>query len=586
MIKQESIAQLKAVVDIVEVVGGYVDLKREGAGYKAICPFHNEKTASFHVDPSKNTYTCYGCGVYGDAINFIRDYEGIGFYEAVEKLADRYGVEISYTYARPKMEDSACQLLDKMATCYQEILARTPHALQYLKARGINEDSIAEFRLGYCDSRAVLAYVEKHRLDKEVLHDLGVLGWGGEQGRTQYATLFNRLIFPIQSMNGAIVAFGGRALEKNEVKYLNSSTSALFNKSKTLYGYFQARPHIIKEQRAIITEGYVDVILAHQAGIKTAMATLGTALTSDHLPLLRPLKESSPIIMAYDMDRAGQEATQRAIELLCSNLKYGGVAQMPKGLDVADMVAQGKIQELKNALDNPIPFIDFSLKRIIAGYDFERPLDISACARECARFLYEIVQEVNLINWYTKWLKENYSLVCLPQEPQKPTEEIVPAYPGNHNEEMILYILMARPQYVEVLRPCIESKYFSIPENARTYEDLLAGRLNTSHQNILAKSAYLVRLAEVHVEMGVQEEWLLETALQLGKDFWVSYWRAWGDADDTGRQWDAYTHANLIEDMDKIECLQLLPLMHYLPSTHDVSVWGLPKSVRELYDPL
>ncbi|WP_104758274.1 DNA primase [Helicobacter salomonis] len=585
MIRQESIAQLKAVVDIVEVVGGYVELKREGVGYKAICPFHNEKTASFHVDPSKNTYTCYGCGVYGDAINFIRDYEGIGFYEAVEKLADRYGVEISYTHARPKMENSACQLLDKMATCYQEILARTPHALQYLKARGINEDSIAEFRLGYCDSRAVLAYVEKHRLDKEALHDLGVLGWGGEQGGTQYATLFNRIIFPIQSMNGAVVAFGGRTLEQGGVKYINSSASALFNKSKTLYGYFQARPHILEKQRIIITEGYIDVILAHQAGIKTAVATLGTALTSDHLPLLRPLKESSPIIMAYDMDRAGQEATQRAIELLCSNLKYGGVAQMPKGLDVADMVAQGKIQELKNALDNPIPFIDFSLKRIIAGYDFERPLDISACARECARFLYEIVQEVNLINWYTKWLKENYNLVCVPPKPEEPTEELVPAYPGNHNEEMILYILMTRPQYIEVLRPCIESKYFSIPENARTYEDLLAGRLNTPHQNALAKSAYLVRLAEVHVEMGAQEEWLLETALQLGKDFWVSYWRAWGDADDTGRQWDAYTHANLIEDMDKIECLQLLPLMHYLPSTRDVSVWGLPKGVRELYDP-
>ncbi len=482
-------------------------------------------------------------------------YEGLEFYEAVVKLADRYGVEISYTHTRPKMEDSACQLLDKMATCYQEILARTPHVLQYLKARGINDRSIQEFRLGYCDSRAVLAYIEKHRLDKEALHNLGVLGLGGAQGCTQYATLFNRIIFPIQSMNGAIVAFGGRTLEQEGAKYVNSSSSALFNKSKTLYGYFQARPHILEEQRIIITEGYIDVILAHQAGIKTAVATLGTSLTPDHLPLLRPLKERSPIIMAYDMDKAGQEATQKAIELLCSNLKYGGVAQMPKGLDVADMIAQNKAQELKNVLDKPIPFIEFSLKRIMAGYDLDHPLDASACARECARFLYEIVQDVNVVDWYAKWLKEQHNLTCIPpkQEPQEVKSP--PAYAGNRNEEMILYILMTQPQYMEKLRPYIESQYFSIPENARTYEDLRAGVRNTPHQNALAKSEYLVLLANMQVQRGTQERFLLDTALQLGRDFWVSYWRAWGRADKSGRKWDAYEHANVIEESATLEGL-------------------------------
>ncbi len=415
----------------------------------------------------------------------------------------------------------------------------------------------------------MLAYIEKHGLDKKALHKLGVLALGGAQGNTQYATLFNRIIFPIQSMNGAVVAFGGRALDQEGVKYINSSSSVLFNKSKTLYGYFQARPHILEEQRIIITEGYIDVVLAHQAGIKTAVATLGTSLTPDHLPLLRPLKERSPIIMAYDMDNAGQEATQKAIELLCSNLKYGGVTQMPKGLDIADMITQNKAQELKEALSKPIPFIEFSLKRIMSDYDLNNPLDTSVCARECVRFLYEIVQDVNVVEWYVKWLKEQHNLTCTPpkQEPQEVKSP--PAYAGNCNEEMILYILMTQPQYREILRPYIESRYFSIPENARTYEDLLAGRLNTPHQSALARSEYLAILTNKQIQRGTQEKFLLDTALELGRDFWVSYWRAWGRADKSGRKWDAFEHANLIEESATLEGLRSYGTLK--------QYWGLAK---------
>ncbi|WP_158652077.1 DNA primase [Helicobacter bizzozeronii] len=581
---------LKAVVDIVEVVGGCIELKRAGVEYVAICPFHNEKTPSFYVNPTKNLYKCFGCGVGGDAIDFVKAYERLEFYEAVEKLANRYGVEIGYTHARPKDKESSGELLDQIATCYQGILQSTPHALEYLKKRGISDESIQEFRLGYCDSRQVLAYIEKYRLDKKALHKLGVLALGGAQGNTQYATLFNRIIFPIQSMNGAVVAFGGRALEQEGVKYINSSASVLFNKSKTLYGYFQARPHILEEQRIIITEGYIDVVLAHQAGIKTAVATLGTSLTPDHLPLLRPLKERSPIIMAYDMDNAGQEATMRAIELLSVNLKYGGVVELESGLDVADMVAQGKITQLKEALSKPVPFIQYSLKRALLGYDLDNPLDFMHASRECFKTLDRLIADPNGIKAYEAWLQKEYGFTRVEQV-QQPTDDMFVEPNSTLVEDMLLCTLLLHPECIEQISPYFDSKYFIFERNAQTYDDILAGKRNTPHQVELLNLEATPRLIARLEQAGELLENVRGCALELGRRYWSRHWRGEAQAligkNQTTRVFNMATHADLIERFCTLENLRY---MHILPDLKRLnpyqqfpeSLWGISYDPRKM----
>ncbi|WP_104750898.1 DNA primase [Helicobacter salomonis] len=586
MIKDESLEQLKAVVDIVDVVGSYIELKREGAGFSAICPFHNEKTPSFKINPAKNTFKCFGCGEWGNAITFVMQYEKIEFQEAVEKLAARYDITLERTNQRAyERQKGFSGLLEQIAACYQEILARTPQALEYLKARGINDRSIQEFQIGYCDSRQVLAYIEEHHLSKEFLHHLGVLAHS-EDG-FEYASLFNRIIFPIQNSNGKIVGFGGRALEEDQVKYINSATSATFNKSKILYGYPQARLAILKEQKMLLTEGYIDVILAHQAGIKIAVATLGTALTADHLPLMHILKPRSPIIMAYDMDNAGQEATQRAIELLSRNLKYGGVVELESGLDVADMVAQGKSEQLKDALTKPVPFIEYSLKRILSQYDLNNFLDKDYAMQECKAVIDALPESAPHTRMgYTQWLKDKYGLILRGERYEPPKEEFKDNPTGrNYVEEVFLYILLKNPALFEEVRPFMDIKYFTEAPDAQMYQDFLEGKLDTPQQRAFLAGELNTRYYEIVVEKGDLVVELRECVRRMGQEYWYEYWRAEADAveeTDFDRFFNLIMHTDLIEEACGLESL---PLLHIVPDFKGFTPFLHPQAIKPYYDP-
>ncbi|WP_120952190.1 DNA primase [Helicobacter sp. L8] len=583
MIKDASLEQLKAVVDIVDVVGSYIEIERDGAGFKAICPFHNERTASFKVNPAKNNFHCYGCGKWGNAIDFVIAYEKIGFQEAVEKLAIRYNIALERTNQKAYEEQKGLSsLLDQISLCYQETLKRTPHALEYLKGRGISDQSMADFQLGYCDSRAVFDFIHQYQLDKEALHHLGVLAFT-QEGK-EYASLFNRIIFPIQNSNGKIVAFGGRALGADPIKYINSATSAAFSKSKTLYGYPQARLSILKEQKILLTEGYIDVILAHQVGIKIAVATLGTALSPEHLPLLNILKERSPIIMAYDADNAGQEATTRAIELLSQNLKYGGVVELESGLDVADMVAQGKAQQLKDALDKPVPFIEYSLGRALLGYDLQNPLDFMHASRACFKALDRLIDDPNGIKAYEAWIKKEYGFERKPQQDTKAPEKIE----GSLIEDLLLRALLVHPEYMEQISPYFDSKYFTFECNAQTYNDMMAGKPKTPHQIALIESDLYARLFTLWEQAGDILPDVQECALRIGRSYWAKYWRAEARAligkNQTTRVFNIATHADLIE---RFCTLQNLPYMHIVPDLKKINPYQqLPESVWGVsYDP-
>ena len=367
MINQDSIDALKARLDVVDVVGSYIELKKSGANFKAPCPFHDEKSASFTVSPSKQIYHCFGCGVGGDSVSFVMEYEKLNYPEAIEKLASTYN--FSLTYSDNKNAKPRSQLMEKVNEWYQSLLDSNTNATAYLKERGIYESSIEKFGVGYApDSNSTINFIKSHMFVMNEAVSMGVIG---SEGGRSFARFIERITFPIHAPNASIVGFGGRTITGHQAKYINSPETPFFNKSRLLYAYHHARIDIYKQKEIIITEGYLDVIMLHQAGFTNAVATLGTALTQEHLPLLR--KGEPKIIMAYDGDKAGKAAALKAARLLSLSGFDGGVVIFEGGMDPADMVQKGAVEELANMFRAPQVFIKFVLDEIIALYDMSDP---------------------------------------------------------------------------------------------------------------------------------------------------------------------------------------------------------------------
>ncbi|MDO9208155.1 MAG: DNA primase, partial [Sulfuricurvum sp.] len=382
MITADSIEALKARLDIVDVVGSYVELKRSGANFKAPCPFHDEKSASFMVNAQRQRYHCFGCGVDGDAIKFTMEYEKLNYPEAIEKLAASVNFTLHYTDNNERKERSI--LLETLSEWYQKLLGDNPAASSYLHERGIFASSIEKFGIGYAPtSHQTLRFLEQHRFNPQESIEQGAIG-RGEEGKL-FARFIERITFPIHSSSGAIVGFGGRTITGHQAKYVNSSQSALFNKSRLLYAYHLARDSIYKGREIIVTEGYLDVIMLHQAGFTHAVATLGTALTAEHLPALR--KGEPRVIVAYDGDKAGRAAALKASKLLSGGGFDGGVVLFEGGMDPADMVRDGRIEEINALFHHPIPFIEFVITETISTYNLNDPRAKEAALHEVIGYL-------------------------------------------------------------------------------------------------------------------------------------------------------------------------------------------------------
>jgi len=383
MIAQDSIEALKARLDIVDVVGSYIELKKAGGNFKAPCPFHDEKSPSFVVSPQKQIFHCFGCGAGGDAVKFVMEYEKLNYPEALEKLAESYNFTLTYTDNKHNKPRS--QVMDKLNEWYQTLLTHNHTAMSYIKERGIYESSIEKFGIGYApDSNATLNYIRSQQFSIKEAVDMGVVGYNQERNQT-YARFVERITFPIHSANGSIVGFGGRTITGHQAKYVNSPETAFFNKSRLLYAYHLAKQSLHKKQEIIITEGYLDVIMLHQAGFDNAVATLGTALTQEHLPLLR--KGTPRVVMAYDGDKAGRAAALKASKLLSAGGFNGGVVVFGGGLDPADMVKEGRVEELGNMFREAKPFIEFVLDEILSLYNLKDPKAKEACMQEGIAYL-------------------------------------------------------------------------------------------------------------------------------------------------------------------------------------------------------
>ncbi|HQS66997.1 MAG TPA: DNA primase [Sulfuricurvum sp.] len=381
MITTDSIEGLKARLDIVDIVGSYIELKRAGANFKAPCPFHDEKSPSFTVNPSRQKYHCFGCGVGGDSISFVMEYEKLNYPEAIEKLASSVNYSLQYTDNNERRERS--NLLEQLSGWYQKLLDEHTTAKTYLTDRGIFASSIERFGIGYAPvSAQTLEFLKQHRYSVKESVEQGAIG---SDGGREFARFIERITFPIHAPNGSIVGFGGRTITGHQAKYVNSSQSAIFNKSRLLYAYPLARESIYKHREVIVTEGYLDVVMLHQAGFTQSVATLGTALTAEHLPLLR--KGEPRVLVAYDGDKPGRAAALKASKLLSMGGFEGGVILFEGGKDPADMIKEGLVTQLNALLHHPVAFIEFVISEICSGYDLRDPRVKENALNECLGYI-------------------------------------------------------------------------------------------------------------------------------------------------------------------------------------------------------
>jgi DNA primase len=319
------IQDVLARTDVVDVVGRYVQLKKAGANYHGLCPFHGEKTPSFTVSPTKQFFHCFGCGKNGNAIGFLMEYAGLGFVEAVQDLAGNLGLSIPQeplspsdklrVKAQKEQKNKVTDALARAAAHYSTHLARTPHAVQYIQKRGLSDAVVQRFQLGYAsDSWRGLATVFPDYAAPE-LREAGLLiEKESEQNPTEttrYDRFRDRIMFPIRNLKGECIGFGGRILDKGEPKYLNSPETTVFSKGRELYGLFEGRSAIDKAGYALVTEGYMDVVALAQMGFENTVATLGTACTEDHIQKL--LRFTPKVVFSFDGDAAGRRAATKAL---------------------------------------------------------------------------------------------------------------------------------------------------------------------------------------------------------------------------------------------------------------------------------
>ena len=361
---------IKERLDIAEVVGSYVKLEKAGQSFKARCPFHNEKTPSFFVSPSRQSYYCFGCGAKGDIFTFVEQTEGLDFKEALKILADRAGVELKKFSPQNKAEQSEkeriLEALEEAAKFFAAELNRTPEARKYLQSRGIKPEIQTEWQLGFAKDewRFLKDYLNQVGYTDEILFKAGLVKKAVDSpDKSPYDVFRGRIIFPLKDQSGTVIAFSGRALSKDtEPKYLNSPDTIVFKKHEVLYGFDKAKDKIRRRDYAVLVEGQIDLVMSHQAGVDNTVASSGTAFTQAHLERLKKL--SKRIILAFDGDKAGTVATEKSAALAMALGLETKVARLPEGKDPAEIAKENQTK-WKDILRKSLPAIEHFLNLVL-----------------------------------------------------------------------------------------------------------------------------------------------------------------------------------------------------------------------------
>jgi DNA primase len=365
-IPEEKIQEVRDRVDIVEVISSYLPLKRSGVNNQGLCPFHQEKTPSFNVNSSRQIFHCFGCGVGGNVFSFLMRMEGISFPDAVRRLGEKVGVEVEEEAVsedeirRREERERLARINEEAGKFYHQLLLDDPAGAvgrRYLRQRGYEGETVRAFQMGFAPEgwETLANYLTEKKFSAENIRNTGLVR-PGKQGRGDYDLFRNRLLFPIHDLQGNMVAFGGRVLDDSLPKYINSPETAVYHKGKVLYGLYQARDAMRHSGTALVVEGYFDVLALHRAGFANAVATCGTALTPDHARLLK--RYADKILLVFDEDAAGKQATFRAMDALLPVGLAVSVVSMPVGEDPDSLIKERGEEGFKVCLDEARPVLE------------------------------------------------------------------------------------------------------------------------------------------------------------------------------------------------------------------------------------
>ncbi|MBO4793058.1 MAG: DNA primase, partial [Deltaproteobacteria bacterium] len=477
--------------DIVEVISSYVSLKRAGANYQGLCPFHAEKTPSFNVSPARQIFHCFGCGVGGNVFSFLMRLEGLSFGQAVKAVGARYGIEVedkpfdSRAQERARRRELLLRVNELAAEFYQNILFQSPEGkrgLEYLQRRGYGMETARHFRLGFAPDRwdALAAYLQGKGYDPEIGRQLGLLRPGKNDGRDR-DFFRNRLMFPVVDSSGAVVAFGGRALADETPKYLNSPESPVYHKGRTLYGLGQARSAMSRTGEVIIVEGYFDLLAVAGAGFENVVATCGTALTTEHAVLLQ--RHGKKVALLFDGDSAGWKATLRAMEILLGTDVATTVIMLEDGADPDSFIQDHGAQAFAERFAQARPALEVFMEKMLREAGQEREsraraaesvaAKISLLASPVKRELYlrELAERVGVSMQALAMAGREMSAASrVTAMAPRQTREDIPL----KNQQWLLRLLVLDGNLRQRLEAEGAERYFADPDYLMTAEQILA----------------------------------------------------------------------------------------------------------------
>ncbi|WP_033916920.1 DNA primase [Campylobacter sputorum] len=531
MIDPNSIEQLKLRIDIADIIGHYIPLKRVGHNCTCLCPFHDDKNPSMSISSDKGLFHCFSCGAGGDAIKFVMDYEKLSYPEAVEKIASISNFTLNYIKNENEIKKPDKKILDIVNAYYRSLIFQNKFALNYLYDRGLNDAMIEKFEVGFApDSSSTIRLLQNEEIDQNDALDVGIIK---QNQNGLYASFISRVTFPIRNHAGNLVGFGGRTLAKdNPAKYVNSPQSKIFDKSTLLYGYDKAKTSIYEKKQMIIVEGYMDVIMLHKAGFTNSVAVLGTALTQKHIPLIK--RGDIKVILSFDGDNAGINAAIKSSALLVQNGIEGSVVIIENGEDPADMVKERKIDRLKELFDNGMELGQFYIKMISKKYDITSPIQKQKAYDEISEFLrslpkvmamsYEgVVSEVlNLDNF-----RLNYRYAKKESKPEIKFKN------KDYLELSILKSAMSFSNLKRILVELCEKSYFRV--HKKEYGAVVYGAKNEEDEGVLRELDF-----DESVEIYKNED----TFLQAIKMLKIKYYEG---------MLEAIKNANIENKLQKIE---------------------------------
>jgi DNA primase len=506
-LSEEKVSEIRDRSSILEVVSDYVTLKKAGKNYRGLCPFHSEKTPSFMVNEEKQIFHCFGCGEGGDVFTFLMKVGHFSFPEAVEELAKRYGVKLparEFSLGQKKemaKKETLFQINQVASEYFHDLLTQRregEEGRRYLSQRGISQEVISEHRLGYSTDHwdGLVRHLQEKRVVLELAWELGLIFPKKKVGNSTlregrkldsascYDAFRGRILFPIFDLHQRVVGFGGRVIREGEPKYLNSPESSIYHKGEVLYGLQVAKRWAAEKDCVIIVEGYFDLLTLHQYGLKQSVATLGTALTTQHIRILR--RYTKNLITLFDADQAGIQATLRSLPLFLEEEVMGRTILLPKGEDPDGFLRKGNLEDFGKRMDRAIPLIDFFFDRLMNTHDVKSVDGKVRVAKEGLALLGKIPDNIRK-GFYVKALAERLDiqesflhemLRSSPKKPSKAGEDLKKpsmerSFPKS--EEMVVRLMIHHPEFVPTLSKEGIFKEFESPvlrKMAEALEDL------------------------------------------------------------------------------------------------------------------